>query len=345
MNVAGTAWRTIRATESGAVDIIDQSALPARFATIRLDSLADAAEAIRSMRVRGAPLIGVTAAYGLAIGLRTDASDAGLASGIAALLATRPTAVNLQWALERVRTEVAGLPPSERARAAWRLAGHLADDDVAACRAIGEHGAALLKPLVAKHAGRPLQLMTHCNAGWLATVDWGTALAPVYLLHEQRVAVHVWVSETRPRNQGRLTAWELAQHGVPHTYAVDSAAGHFLERGAVDAVIVGTDRTTRTGDVVNKVGTYLKAVAARDAGVPFYVAVPSSSIDWSQDDGMHVRIEQRATTEVLDDPAVSVTNPGFDVTPARLVTALITERGVCDASTAGLAGLFPEHAR
>ncbi len=344
MRVGGIPRRTIRALPDGTVEIIDQTLLPGRFELRRLVTLAAAAEAIRTMRVRGAPLIGVTAAYGLALGLREDPSDQGLASACRLLLATRPTAVNLRWGLEAVQRDVVALPPAARAEAAWATAGRLAEDEVAVCRAIGEHGARLLRCLpAAARAERPLGVLTHCNAGWLATVDWGTALAPIYRLHEEGVPLHVWVSETRPRNQGRLTAWELAQHGVPLTYVVDSASGHLLQRGAVDVVLVGTDRTTRTGDVANKIGTYLKALAAREAGVPFYVGVPSSSIDWTLTDGRDVPIEDRGADEVTgEDAGVVVANPGFDVTPARLVSGLITERGVCAASPEGLAALFPE---
>ncbi len=344
MKLGGLERRTIQATADGAVEIIDQTALPGRLALRRLATLADGVEAIRAMRVRGAPLIGVTAAYALAFALREDGSDAVVARARAALLAARPTAVNLAWALEEIAREVAPLAPARRAQAAWAAAGRLAEADVAACRAIAGHGAALLGSLVAARPGQPLNVMTHCNAGWLATVDWGTALAPVYLLHQQGVRLHVWVSETRPRNQGLLTAWELAQQGVPHSLHVDSAAGHLLQRGAVDVVVVGTDRITRGGDVTNKIGTYLKALAAREAGVPFYAAAPSSSIDWSLADAREVPIEDRGRGEVTTDPDVPVVNPGFDVTPASLVAGLITERGTCAASAAGLAALFPERA-
>ncbi len=332
--------RTIAPTRDGAVEIIDQTALPDRFVQRRLDNLAAVAEAITTMRVRGAPLIGVAAAYGLAFGLRDDPSDSGLEHARGVLLATRPTAVNLRWALDTLAAGVRSLAPSARASSAFEAAGRLAEEDVAVCRAIGRHGAELLGPLVPR--GRPLSVMTHCNAGWLATVDWGTALAPVYTMHEEGAALHVWVSETRPRSQGRLTAWELAQHGVPFTYIVDSAAGHLLQRGGVDVVLVGTDRTMKSGDVTNKIGTYLKALAAREAGVPFYVAAPSSSIDWSDADWSTVPIEERASDEVTSDSGVRVANPAFDVTPARLVTRLVTERGVCAASSDGLATLFPE---
>ncbi len=344
MKVNGVPHRTIRPTADGAVEIIDQTRLPGEFILLRLTSAADVAEAIRTMRVRGAPLIGVAAAYGFALALRTDPSDAGLARAREALLATRPTAVNLRWALDEVVHEVSPLASSGRADAAWRLAARLADQDVAMCRSIGEHGAALLKPIAEAKDG-PLCVMTHCNAGWLATVDYGTALAPVYLLHDAGIPVTVWVSETRPRNQGVLTAWEQSQHGVPCRLVVDNACGHLLQRGEADAVIVGTDRTTRTGDVTNKIGTYLKALAAKEAGVPFYVAAPSSSIDWSIADGSAVPIEERAASEVSGNATIPVSNPAFDVTPARLVTAIITERGVSPATPQGLAALYPERSR
>ena len=344
MKVAGTAHRTIRSAPDGTVEIIDQTLLPGSFELRRLSSLDEVAEAISSMRVRGAPLIGVTAAFGLALALRDDPSDAGLDRARVMLLATRPTAVNLTWALNAVITEVRSLQPRFRPDAAFRIAQRLAEQDVATCRAIGEHGVALLAAIV-QSLGRPLRVMTHCNAGWLATVDYGTALAPVYMLHDRGIAVEAWVSETRPRNQGYLTAWELAQYGVPHCVVVDSACGHLLQRGDVDVVIVGTDRTTRNGDVTNKIGTYLKALAAREAGVPFYVAAPGSSIDFSLDNGRAVPIEERAVDEVTNDRTFRVSNPGFDVTPASLVTSIITERGVCAASREGLARLFPERER
>jgi methylthioribose-1-phosphate isomerase len=350
MNINGKPHRTIWVAGDGmSVDIIDQTKLPHELVIARLATLDDAATAIRDMLVRGAPLIGVTAAYGLCLALRDDASDAMLDHAAKKLEATRPTAVNLRAALARMRARLDAVAPSERARAAYGFAAELADEDVAQNRAIGEHGVRLLRDLrAAKPSSAPLQIMTHCNAGWLATVDVGTALAPVYTAHDSGLAVHVWVSETRPRNQGAyLTAWELGQHGVPHTVIADNAAGHLMQRGDVDAVIVGTDRTTRCGDVANKIGTYLKALAAREANVPFYAAVPSSSIDWSLDRGADIPIEERGPEEVTHVgpsrvvPAGSpVRNPAFDVTPARLVTALITERGVCEASRAGLEGLF-----
>ncbi len=361
MNVSGRAYRTIwPAVDGAAVEIIDQTRLPHAFVTARLATLDDAAHAIRAMLVRGAPLIGATAAWGLWLGLRADASDAGLARAHATLLATRPTAVNLRWALDRVRTHVAPLAPATRATAARQLALEICDEDVAVNRGIAAAGLPLLRTLAAaKKAGGRVNVLTHCNAGWLAGVDLGMATAPIYAAHDAGLPIHVWVDETRPRNQGAsLTAWELLNHGVPHTIIVDNAGGHLMQRGQVDLVIVGTDRTTATGDVCNKIGTYLKALAARDNGVPFYAAVPSSSIDWTLRDGLReIPIEERATHEVthltglLADGgigAVSLTplgspaaNPAFDVTPARLVTGLITERGVTEASEAGLRRLFP----
>jgi methylthioribose-1-phosphate isomerase len=308
--------------------------------------------------VRGAPLIGVTGAYGLMLALQVDPSDASLAAAFDQLNATRPTAVNLRWALERVRDRVAPLPPAERAEAAQVEAGAIADEDVAMCEAIGEHGLALFRKLAAARPGQTLNVLTHCNAGWLATVDWGTALAPIYKAHRAGLDIHVWVDETRPRNQGAsLTAYELGREGVPHTVIVDNAGGHLMQHGQVDAVIVGTDRTTRRGDVCNKIGTYLKALAARDNNIPFYVALPASTIDWSIDDGVaEIPIEARSPEEVTHiqgrspEGAISTVqlspdgspgfNPAFDVTPARLVTALITERGVVAASAAGLQELY-----
>jgi methylthioribose-1-phosphate isomerase len=362
MRVGGVAQRSIRpAPDGSAVEVIDQTRLPFDLEIRRLERLEDAAEAIRSMRVRGAPLIGVTAAYGLCLALREDPSDAGLASARAELQATRPTGVNLRWALDEMAAALRGVAPAGRAELAWARAAELAEADVAVCRAIGEHGVALLER-ARSGAGpdRPVQVLTHCNAGWLACVDWGTALAPIYLAHERGLPLHVWVDETRPRNQGAsLTAWELGQHGVPHTVVADNAGGHLMQRGRVDLCVVGTDRTTATGDVCNKIGTYLKALSARDNGVPFYVAAPSSSIDWSLDDGVaQIPIEERDGREVSHVTGLAegggrvevailpekspVANFGFDVTPARLVTGLVTERGVCQASREGLLGLFPE---
>lgn len=364
MNVGGKPERTIApAADGAAVEIIDQTQLPFAFVRKSLVALEEVVEAISAMRVRGAPLIGVTAAYGLALALRDDASDAGLASACQRLLATRPTAVNLRWALGQMRASVVALPENERAARAWQRAGELAEADVTVCKALAEHGLRLLEKRAADRRGLgPLQVLTHCNAGWLAAVDWGTALAPLYLAHESNLDVHVWVDETRPRNQGAsLTAWELAQHGIPHTLVTDNAGGHLMQTGQVDCCLVGTDRTTAGGDVCNKIGTYLKALAARDNGVPFYVAVPSSSIDWRIGSPADVPIEERDADEVariagrtaegerieinLVPDGTRVVNPAFDVTPARLVSALITERGVCDASPQGLERLFPARSR
>jgi len=375
MNINGTPWRTIGLEEGGeAVWVIDQTLLPHRFETRSLRSLEDAAVAISTMVVRGAPLIGVTGAYGLMLALQHDPSDGALAEAFEQLNATRPTAVNLRWALERVRDRVAPLPEAERAAAAQAEAGAIAEEDVAMCAAIGDHGLAIFRELAAarppERQGQPFNVLTHCNAGWLATVDWGTALAPIYKAHRSGLPIHVWVDETRPRNQGAsLTAYELGQEGVPHTVIVDNAGGHLMQHGQVDAVIVGTDRTTRRGDVCNKIGTYLKALAAFDNNVPFYVALPASTIDWTIDDGVaEIPIEARSEREVTQiqgqlTPAAGTAaggdvapghlatvqltptgsrgfNPAFDVTPARLVTALITERGVAAASEAGLRGLY-----
>ncbi|MBW2543482.1 MAG: S-methyl-5-thioribose-1-phosphate isomerase [Deltaproteobacteria bacterium] len=362
MKVDGVARRSIQLAADGrGVEIVDQTLLPHRFETRELRVLSDATEAISAMRVRGAPLIGATAAYGVALQMREESSDASLQRAIEALLATRPTAVNLSWALDEMRASLRELPPAAREARAYARAAAICDEDVENCRAIGEHGLRLIEALHERRAERgPLNVLTHCNAGWLATVDWGTALAPVYLAHDRGIAIHVWVDETRPRNQGAsLTAWELGQHGVSHTVIADNAGGHLMQRGRVDLCITGSDRTTSTGDVCNKIGTYLKALAARDNGVPFYVALPTSSIDWTLSDGLaEIPIEERDgaelscvrgrnadgdTVEVAVTPASSpVANPAFDVTPARLVTGLITERGVCEASAAGLAGLYPE---
>jgi len=331
------------------VETVDQTRLPRELVWIRIESAADAAEAIAAMRVRGAPLIGAAAAYGLALAARADPGGEALARAARLLAASRPTAVNLRWALDRVLRAAAAAPPEERAAAAFREADAICDEDVAANRAIGEHGVKLLRSLAARNGGRPVQVLTHCNAGRLATVGWGTATAPIYLAHATGLPLHVWVSETRPRGQGVLTAWELERAGVAHTLVADSACGHLLLRGEIDCCLVGTDRTTANGDVANKIGTVLKALASREAGVPFWVAAPSSSIDWSMRDADAIPIEERDGDEVRSplglDADVAVANPAFDVTPARLVTGLITERGVADASRRGLAALFPEHLR
>ena len=309
----------------GDVFIIDQTQLPRELVQAKIATVDEMAHAIRSMQVRGAPLIGVAAAYGMALAARTAPSDASLLAAEALLRATRPTAVNLAWALSESSRAWRDQPMEQRAARLYQLAADLADADVSACRTIAEHGAPLL--LAHKREGRALNILTHCNAGWLATVDWGTALAPIFELHARGVQLHVWVDETRPRNQGLLTAWELTQAGIPCTLIVDNAGGLLMRRGLVDACIVGSDRTVRNGDVCNKVGTYLKALAARDCGLPFYVALPWSTIDLSIESGDDIPIEERAGSEVSELPFVTVANPAFDVTPARLVTRLITERG------------------
>jgi methylthioribose-1-phosphate isomerase len=360
--VHGRPLRTLQiAADRRAVDIIDQTALPHELVMRRLHTASDVAEAIQTMRVRGAPLIGAAAAVGMALAVGADPSDHALGAAAANLAAARPTAVNLAWATAEVIAAVRLRPPAERAALAWARADAIIADDVAACEAIAGHGAALIRRAwQARGAGRPVHILTHCNAGWLATIDWGTALGPIYRAHRDGVPVHVFVEETRPRNQGMLTAWELGHEGVPYEIIVDNAGGHLLRRGEVDLVLVGSDRTTRHGDVCNKIGTYQKAVCARDAGVPFYVALPHSTIDWVTDDADTIPIEERSADEITSvagrdpdgqphvvwvaPPGARVRNPGFDVTPARLVTALITERGVAPASAAGLSALYPERA-
>lgn len=350
MKVDGRARRSIElADDRRSVIVLDQTKLPFEVAWLRLASLDDAARAIRDMHVRGAPLIGATAVYGVALALADDRDALDRACEV--LAATRPTAINLRWALDRVRAAVRAVARDDRAAAAFAAAARLCDDDVACNAAIGRHGLALVRAAAARVGDRPVRVLTHCNAGWLATVDWGTALAPIYAAHDAGLRIHVWVDETRPRNQGALTAWELAQHGVPHALIVDNAGGYLMARGEVDLCLVGTDRTTRDGDVCNKIGTYLKALAARDCDVPFYVALPSSTIDWDID-ARAIPIEERAHAEVrmlggveLVPASTAVANPAFDITPARLVTALVTERGTCAASRDGLHALFPEHAR
>jgi methylthioribose-1-phosphate isomerase len=361
MKVGGKHYRTIYPVADGqVVEVIDQTRLPHEFTLVQLRSLDDAVRAITDMIVRGAPLIGATGAYGMALALRADASTPALEEARRRLVASRPTAVNLRWAVDEVVAAVAPMPPGERAAAAFLCAAELCDDDVASCAAIGEHGKQILVDLHRRHSDRTLNVLTHCNAGWLATVDYGTALAPIYKAHDAGIPVHVWVDETRPRNQGAsLTAWELGQHGVSHTVIADNAGGHLMQHGRVDVCIVGSDRTTATGDVCNKIGTYLKALAAKDCGVPFYAALPGSTIDWGITDGVtQIPIEERGADEVrfvrgrsaagdlftIDVlPAGSAAaNPAFDVTPARLVTGIITERGLCPANAAGLRRLYPE---
>jgi len=364
MQVDGKPTRTIWLEADGrSVGIIDQTRLPHRFVTLRLTTLEDAAHAIAAMQVRGAPLIGAAAAYGVALALNADPSDEALERACAALIATRPTAINLKWALDEMMAAVRNRPHGERAAAAYRRAAEIADEDVAINQAIGRHGVTLIEAIAArKQPGEPVNVLTHCNAGWLATVDVGTATASIYAAHDQGLPVHVWVDETRPRNQGAaLTAWELGQHGVPHTVIPDNTGGHLMQHGQVDLVIVGTDRVTANGDVCNKIGTYLKALAAKDNGVPFYVALPSPTIDFTVKDGLReIPIEERAPEEVtsisgltadgrietvrLVPAGAQVANYGFDVTPARLVTGLITERGILPASRESLRVAFTERA-
>jgi methylthioribose-1-phosphate isomerase len=364
MKVDGRHFRSIWLEPDGfTVGAIDQRRLPHEFIVARLGNAEDAADAIRSMLVRGAPLIGATAAYGVALAMRADSSDTALDQAYKLLIATRPTAINLKWALDEMAHLLRPLPPSARAEAAYARAREIAEEDVAINRDIGKHGLELIKAIAAtKKPGEPVNVLTHCNAGWLATVDWGTATSPIYQAHDGGLAVHVWVDETRPRNQGAsLTAWELGHHGVRHTVIPDNTGGHLMQHRMVDLAIVGTDRVTANGDVCNKIGTYLKALAAHDNGVPFYVALPSPTIDFSIDDGVkQIPIEQRSATEVTDmtgrtadgrietvrivpegSPAA---NYAFDVTPARLVTGLITERGVLKPDRAALASAFPERA-
>mgnify|MGYP000032083044 CR=1 FL=1 len=362
MKVNGTPFRSLWWDhDAKALQIIDQRWLPHDFRIQQLDSVADYCTAITDMHVRGAPLIGATAAYGMAFALRDDASDTAMTAAYDRLHATRPTAINLRWALDRVIAAMQPLAPADRAKAALQLAHDITDEDVEINRRIGTHGLALIRAIAEKKpTGEPVRLLTHCNAGWIATVDWGTATSPMYHAHEAGIPIHVWVDETRPRNQGAaLTAYELGAHGVPHHVIVDNAGGHLMQHGQVDLCITGTDRTTRTGDVCNKIGTYLKALAARDNDIPFYVALPGPTIDWSVRDGVaEIPIEERSAREVTDivgrdehgnigsltvsAPGSPAGNPAFDVTPARLVTGLITERGVVRASSEGLAGLYPE---
>jgi methylthioribose-1-phosphate isomerase len=361
MKIDGKAYRTIWLADDGwSVEIIDQTRLPHELVIVPLKSMQDAAEAILTMQVRGAPLIGATAAYGLAMAIREDASDEAIDAAVAHLAKQRPTAVNLRWALEEMRRSVQNLPRDERVAAAYKRAAALCDEDVETCRMIGVNGLDIIKDIAArKKPGEKVEVLTHCNAGWLACVDWGTATSPIYQAHDAGLPIHVWVDETRPRNQGAsLTAFELGRHGVDHTILVDNAGGHIMQHGKVDLVIVGTDRVAANGDVANKIGTYLKALAAKDNGVPFYVALPHSTIDWTVDDGMSIPIEERSGDEVLkmpgrlpDGTVVTVEiaapgspagNPAFDVTPARLVTGFITERGVCPATREGLLSLYPE---
>ena len=361
MKVNGKIYRSIwLATDGVGVEIIDQTLLPFQFKVVRLDTIEQAMEAISRMLVRGAPLIGATAAYGVCLGLQRDVSRQALETMATDLIACRPTAINLRWAVERMLRVLLPLAETERLAAAYREAGLICEEDVATNEALGSHGAELISQVYTRNGGKPVNVLTHCNAGWLATVNWGTALAPIFKATEAGIPVHVWVDETRPRNQGAsLTAWELVAAGIPHHLIVDNAGGHLMQHGRVDLCIVGTDRTTASGDVCNKIGTYLKALAAKDNGVPFYVALPGSTVDWSVNDGVaEIPIEERGQEEVLQimgsdeagkvqrvsiaPAATPAVNPAFDVTPARLVTGLITERGICAASREGLLGLYPE---
>jgi len=359
MKVNGTPHRSVWPIGEDAFGIIDQTKLPHEFVTLSIKSAEQAAHAIKSMQTRGAPLIGAVGAYGMALSVREDASDHAINQTVEMLAETRPTAINLKWALWRMRGALLNQPHPKRVHLAWAEAQKIADEDVAMSEAIGFNGLKIIEKIAAVKKGETVNILTHCNAGWLATVDYGTALAPVYMAHDAGIKLHVWVDETRPRNQGAsLTAFELGSHGVPHTILVDNAGGHFMQAGQVDLVIVGTDRVTANGDVANKIGTYLKALAARDNGIPFYVALPSSTIDWTLESGRDIPIEERSQDEVLKmagrlpdgsvtmveiaAPGSPAANPGFDVTPARLVTGFITERGTCAATPEGLRGLFPE---
>jgi methylthioribose-1-phosphate isomerase len=361
MKVGGKSMRTIwLEPDERSIGIVDQMKLPHRFATARLASMEEIARAIETMQVRGAPLIGAAAAYGICLAMVADPSDSSLERAYARLFATRPTAINLKWALDEMLAVIRNRPREQRVSAALRRAGEICEEDVAINRAIGGHGVALIEAVAKrKPAGEPVNVLTHCNAGWLATVDVGTATAPIYTAHDRGIALHVWVDETRPRNQGAaLTAWELGEHGVPHTVIADNTGGHLMQHRKVDLVIVGTDRVAANGDVCNKIGTYLKALAAKDNGVPFYVALPSPTIDFSVPQGSDIPIEERSAEEVasitgrtnagtiesvrLLPEKSEAANYAFDVTPARLVTGLITERGVLAPTRAALAGAFVE---
>ena len=360
MKIGGQHYNTIYVSEDGwSVEIIDQTKLPHKLETVRLTTLGDAARAIKTMQVRGAPLIGVTAAYGVCLALRDDASDAALDAALRLLATQRPTAVNLRWALGEMDKAVRPVKPGDRVRAAYKRARELWELDIEINKQIGAHGLKLIQDHAARKGGETVNVLTHCNAGWLACVDWGTATSPIYQAHDEGLDVHVWVDETRPRNQGSaLTAYELGAHGVPHTIIADNTGGHLMQHGMVDLCFVGTDRTAANGDVANKIGTYLKALAAKDNDVPFYVALPYSTIDWSLAGGFDIPIEERGQDEVLkidgrlaDGSVVTVdiaapgspaANYAFDITPARLVTGLVTERGICEASSEGLRTLYPE---
>lgn len=352
-----TIW--LKQDDPAVVQIIDQRLLPHEYRIHDLHSWQDAREAIADMYVRGAPLIGATAAWGLYLAALETPSGGAVRTAAQSLLDSRPTAVNLRWAVERILGVVDRTEASDLVDAIRVDAQAICDEDVEISRGIGEHGVALLEAIANNKPGGVVNVLTHCNAGSLATINYGTATAPIYFAQQRGIDVHVWVDETRPRNQGsQLTAWELAKSGVPHTLIVDNAGGHLMQHGLVDIVITGTDRTTRCGDVANKIGTYLKALAARDNDIPFYIALPSTTIDWESRDGIReIPIEERDPTEVSHVHGVCdgkrsvvrttaentpISNYAFDVTPARLVTGLITERGICDASEEGLLSLFPE---
>jgi len=359
MKIEGKEYRTIW-FENNIVKIIDQTKLPHKFIIKDLKTVNDAINAIKTMEVRGAPLIGATAAYGLVLAIIENNDQSFLKKSAEDLISSRPTAINLKWALDRLLRALGQVSQEERASKALELAHLVAEEDVGINKKIGEHGLEIVKKIASnKPAGEPVRMLTHCNAGWPATVDWGTATSPMYHAHEAGIPIHVWVDETRPRNQGAMTAWELESHGISNTYITDNAGGHLMQKGLVDMVIVGTDRTTAQGDVCNKIGTYLKALAAHDNNVPFYVALPSPTIDWTISDGVaDIPIEERAAREVthifghheknsieeirVTSEGVSGGNPAFDVTPNRLVTGLITERGVSDASEKALAKMFPD---
>lgn len=364
MNVQGKHYRSLWwNADSQVLEIIDQRWLPHQFRTQAVGSLQDFSDAIIQMRVRGAPLIGATAAYGMALAMKLDPSDKHLEEAAVYLNATRPTAINLRWAINRVSAVLQPLPEPQRAERALALAHEIADEDVEINYSIGAHGFALIQNIAnQKKPGEPVNILTHCNAGWLATVDWGTATSPIYRAFDEGLSIHVWVDETRPRNQGAITSWELQNHGVPLTYIADSASAHFMQHGQVDIVIVGSDRTTRRGDVCNKIGTYPTALAAHANNVPFYVALPSPTIDWSVSDGVaQIPIEERPTSEIshiqgtdshgevstvqVTPLGVKTANPAFDVTPNQLVSGLITERGVSAASEKALCELFPDLSR
>lgn len=360
MKIHGKHYRTIWVAEDGwSVEIIDQTKLPHQFETTTLKTVEDAARAIKIMQVRGAPLIGATAAYGICFAMRDDASDENLAKQTEFLAAQRPTAINLRWALDEMNRVLKDILPEEREAIAYTHAAKICDDDVETNRMIGVNALKLIREISEKKNGETVNILTHCNAGWIACVDWGTATSPIYQAHDEGIKVHVWVDETRPRNQGSfLTAYELGAHGVPHTIITDNAGGHCMQHGMVDICFVGTDRTTANGDVANKIGTYLKALSAKDNNVPFYVTLPYSTIDWTMTNGFDIPIEERdqneilqitgrrsdGSTETLDiaAPGSPAANFAFDITPARLVTGLVTERGICEASTEGLLTLYPE---